>query len=492
MKNLILVYPKKGLIGSVLNGDISLAMLYLSGAARKICDSIQIFDFNAPVGMGKTNSDFLGLLDHMLGNINPASTLVIGINVLYSALFPTVRSLCKEIKERSKNIKTIVGGIHPTLFPKEIIDNCEEIDAVGIGECDESFVHLLRYFYGEHDANSLDGVCLRLNGQTVIFPKKNYIENLDSLPCPGYEFINFSDYETNTDNWWSPDGFRIKGIPMSVLSSRSCPNKCNFCALRLSMGEKIRYRTPEAFFEEIKLLYETYGINYYKIEDDNFTLNRQRASRFCELIIESGMSVYFNLRNGLFIRSLDKELVLLMRRAGFIMTALAVESGSAYIREKVIGKKISNTQIINAFEWCKEAGVLSTMFLIIGFPEETIESLEDTLRIINDVQCDKVALSVLKPLPGTALFEQCVKDNLLIGDYKIDDMWNGEFENTLTNISFIQQYKNEIQEIDFAIKPYEVSLDVLYEYYRLIQEKIRIKNLKWTERVRANHKDIFV
>jgi len=491
MKNLILVYPKKGSIGASINGDISLAMLYLSGAARDICDSIEIFDFNAPVGIGKTNADFFKVVDNMLYETNSATPLIIGINVMFSALFPSVRELCNEIKEHNKNIIIVIGGMHPTLFSKEIIDNCKEIDAVAIGESDKSFIQLLHYFYNNCDVKNINSVCLRINGKSVVIPPQKYINNLDLLPRPGYEFIDFREYETNTENWWSPDCHKIKGIPMSVLSSRSCPNECNFCAIKLVMGDKIRYRTAEKFFEEIKFLYSTYGINYFKIEDDNFTLIRKRAVKFCELIIESRIKVYFNLRNGLFIRSLDQELIQLMRRAGFIMTALAVESGSKYIREKIIGKRISNNQIINAFRWCKDAGIMSTMFLIIGFPEETIESLEATLTIIDDVPCDKVALNILKPLPGTALFDQCLNDNLLLGEYKIDNMWKGDFENTRTNISFVQQYKSEIQDIDFAIMPYNVSLEVMQEYYHLIQEKIKIKNKRWVERVKNNHRDIF-
>ena len=147
-KLLTLIYPPK--ISTGFTGDISLALLYLAGVARDsgVCDDIRIFDFNAPIRQGKTIEELLGFLANM-HDTHADVQHVIAINCLYSALFPAVRDISRTVKEKFPFVKIAVGGMHPTLFAKEIINNCPEIDAVSIGESDMTFPDLLRFLYEE-------------------------------------------------------------------------------------------------------------------------------------------------------------------------------------------------------------------------------------------------------------------------------------------------------------------------------------------------------
>lgn len=481
-KNLILIYPPK--ISTGFTGDISLALLYLAGTARDsgVCDNISIFDFNAPVGVGKTMDDLVKLL------ISQDGLTIVGINCLYSALFPSVRDIAKTIKEKIPGTKVITGGMHPTLFAREIIDNCPEIDAVGIGESDIDFPKLLRFLYGEGNLNALEGVCLRLNGETILKHKLQYVKDLDILPKPGYEFYNFGEYAVNTDNWWSPDGFKISNLQIPLLTSRSCPNKCNFCSMRLVMGDRYRARSAENVFEEIKYLYNTFGINYFKIADDNITLNRTRIVDICKMIIESGIKVYFDTPNGISLKTLDEEVVVLMRQAGFIMIALAVESGSDYIRNEIMGKKISREQIVSAFKMCRKVGMNTNAYFIIGMPEDTEETLNDTINLIKEIDATRISISVAKPLPGTRLFEQCVQDDLMIGGFDINTLWTGnaEKDNLKTEEFYIKRLINYSTR-QFWIQPYNLSMDKLMEIDLELQQIAYIKARAWVEHVKNNH-----
>ena len=481
MKNLLLVYPSKGEVGHTLSPDVPLALLYLSGAARVVCDTIKIFDFNAPFCIGKSENDFYEAADQMYSSVSYKEPLVVGINCIFSANLGIIRKLSRDLKLRYRNIKIVIGGMHPTLFHHEIMRNCPEIDAIAIGEADESFPLLLRYFFGEANEDSLDGVCLRINGQVRVFPKKCYVKDLNALPRPGYEFINFEDYRCATDGWYSPDGFVIKGVPMPILTSRSCPNKCVFCAMRLVMGDAIRFRSAENVFEEIKYLHETYGINYFKICDDNFSINKSRIEKICNLIINSGMKLYFNAHTGLFIRSLTRDIVQLMRQAGVIMTGLGVESGSPYLREVVIGKKISNEEIVEAFEWCNKFGINVSMFLILGLPEETEDTLLETIKLIENVPCQRVSAGVVRPFPGTRLFEQCVRDDLFATNIDLDKLWDGKWASSETLL--LDKYKEVHLLPKFYIKPYALSLEKLEAYQKKIDELINKKTAAWRQQV---------
>lgn len=486
-KNLILVYPGK--ISPNSYGDISLALLYLAGSAHSsgVCDSITVFDFNVPFGIGKTLDDLINLIKSKEG------TTVVGINCVFSGLFPNVREIAKGIKESLPDTKIITGGMHPTLFAKEIIDNCTEFDAVGLGEFDLDFPKLLNFFFGEGSVDDLDGVCLRFNDKTLVKPKISYIHDLDALPHPGYEFFNFQDYATDTSNWWDPDKIKISSVTMPILTSRSCPNKCSFCSMRLVMGNKFRTRSAESVFEEIKYLYDTYGINYFWVEDDNLTLDRKRIVKICKMIIESGIKAYFEPQNGISLKTLDEEVVGLMRRAGFAMVSLAVESGSDYIRNKIMGKRTSREQIVNAFKLCKDAGIETRAFFIVGMPEETEETLRETIDIMQEIDFSRVGIFPAKPLPGTKLFEQCVRDKLLVNEINADTLWSGESDQNLAPARGMKSYINYLldnAERQFWIKPYNLSMKRLAELDLELRQAADEKTSAWVEHLKNQRRQM--
>jgi len=254
------------------------------------------------------------------------------------------------------------------------------------------------------------------------------------------------------------------------------------------MGDKFRQRSAKSVFDEIKYLYETYGVSYFKVEDDNITLNRQRIIDLCKMIISSGIKVYFDARNGVSIKTLDSEVVDLMRRAGFIMVSLAVESGSDYIRNEIMGKRIGREQIINAFKMCRAVGINTNAFFIVGMPEETEETLEETIALLNEIDTTRVSIHVAKPLPGTKLFEQCQHDRILNYEYDINSLWTGDAElNALSKEEFYIKQLMENSVRHFWIKPYKLSMDKLMKMDVDIQKLAYEKTKLWVEHMRRNN-----
>lgn len=471
--NLLLVAPPPYDFGEKTMSNMSLALLYLAGAARdaKVCDDIKVFDFNAPSPGGKTIEQFF--------EVCPDEGIV-GINCLFSAIFPAVRKIAQEIRLRKPNVKIVSGGMHPSFFAKDIMENCTEFDAIAIGESDNNFPHLLRYLWGECGIDELESVAVRnSDGSTLLIPRKGYIQNLDNIPFPGYEYFNFNDYRRDTSNWWSPDGIKISSGYVYLLTSRSCPNRCNFCSMWQIMGTRFRMRSAESIFNEIQFLNNTYQINYFQIMDDSFTFNRQRVIDICEKIIFSGMKVYFTCPNGISVKTIDRELIQIMRKAGFIEMSIAVESGSDYIRNKIMGKGTSKEQIYNAYKWCKEFGIKTRMFLIVGMPEETEETIQETRKLIEEIDTDYYAVSSAIPLPGTKLYEQCVKDGLLFEKSVID--WTGDSKMVMGNGSQISKFAHlqadeTVREIH--LKPYALTVERMMELKKSLVDFITEKSIK--------------
>jgi radical SAM superfamily enzyme YgiQ (UPF0313 family) len=176
-----------------------------------------------------------------------------------------------------------------------------------------------------------------------------------------------------------------------------------------------------------------------------------------------------------------------MRSAGFIMVSLAVESGSDYIRNKVIGKKITREEIVNTFEICQRAGIVTKALFIIGMPEDTEETLRETIDLIQKLNTTRISMSAAKPLPGTRLFEQCIRDKLLINKINSNMLWSGEVEkNNLYKDKYIHNLLSD-SERQYWIKPYNLSIERLAEIDKELQRIAYDKTKNWVERVKKNN-----
>jgi radical SAM superfamily enzyme YgiQ (UPF0313 family) len=242
--------------------------------------------------------------------------------------------------------------------------------------------------------------------------------------------------------------------------------------MRFVMGDKFRARSARHVFDEIKFLYDKYNVNYFRIMDDNFTFNKKRTVEICDLIVQNNLKIGFEFPNGLMIRTLDEELIDSLYAAGGIRYSLAVESGSEYIRNKILHKNCSEQQILEVISLLKKHQAWVGIFILTGFPEETEETLNDTLLLIEKMEMDLSAIGKVMPFPGTALFEQCMKDSLFVNSVDVHSLWNGNYE--IANAG----------PNDFFIKPYNLSMDKLYEGFQKIEALAAEKNAKWNEHIR--------
>jgi radical SAM superfamily enzyme YgiQ (UPF0313 family) len=376
--------------------------------------------------------------------------------------------------------------MHPTLFASEIIENVPEIDAVSIGESDDSFPNLLRYWYGEASIERLYGVALK----TGIRPRQGFIKNLDALPT-GYEYFDFGLYKKNTANYWSPDGFRVSDLQMPILTSRSCPNRCNFCSMRLVMGDRCRVRSAENVFNEIRFLYDTYGVNYFRIMDDNFTLYRKRALEICKLLKSSGIKAYFDLANGTSVKAIDEELIAAMREVGFIFISFAIEHGNDFIRNSVMKKRTSKDEIFRACSLAAKYGMNTGCMFIFGMPEETVETSHESMSLLSQLDVDKAALFKAKPLPGTELFEQCKRDNCFSASVNYDALWFGEQDIGLANDTsgtLNYDFHKGIETEAFYIKPYNMSYADMNREYKVFMDLCAAKSKRWLMHISGEQK----
>ena len=383
---------------------------------------------------------------------------VIGVSVHYSGRFAPALEAAAMLRRDFPDTPIVFGGIHPTIFPRDILDDCEEVDFILQGESEQSFLHLVELLEsGRGELSGVDGLAYREGGEIHCNPKLHFIDDVDSLPFPDYDLVNLSDYYFDTSRWYNPKGLEIN-VSLYIISSRSCPRQCTFCSMFMVHGKKYRMRSAKNVVDEVQWLYEKYNHRYFSFMDDNLTLNRSRILEICAEIKRRGLDIQFDTPNGLEINSLDAEVLDAMVDAGLIRVCLAVESGSPEIRASV-NKKLSQEKIFEVFRLIRERPVLAfNVFFIIGFPNETRETLQQTAQLIEDLGLKRCILSFATPFPGTKLFRECVENGLI--DMDLHKLHRVE------KFVFISEYP--------MIKPYRLSRDEIVDFRNGIYRKLNM------------------
>lgn len=397
---------------------------------------------------------------------------LVGITCLFSGDIDKVLSIAFAVKTLSPAAKVVIGGVHPTIFSHEILTNCASVDFVIKGEGDSTVVELTAAVVTmADDFSHIDGLAWRnASGEIIEQKKTSYIENLDLLPRPAYDLFQIDKYPNpgslpNAKNQHFKTNFPL-------LTSRSCGRVCNFCSLHNAMGKKSRMHSAARVLDDLEYVYNTYGMTYFDIEDDNFTLSKQRTLEICAGIRKRGLDIQFRLRNGVHIPTIDYEVADALAESGLAAVYLAIESGSEFIRNNVIGKNVPTGKIFAAVAaFARHPQVTTGAFIIIGMPEETRQTANDTLELLEKLDLDTFFFMPATPYPGTRLYDQCLRDGLFTEAYGDPaTLWRRplRIEQTIYD-------KNPLM-----IQPYDMTMEELLQYSRsleILQSKVKYRSL---------------
>lgn len=161
----------------------------------------------------------------------------------------------------------------------------------------------------------------------------------------------------------------------------------------------------------MKIVYDEYNIRNIEFLDDTFTLNQKRAEKICDGIIEQGWDISWGASSR--VDTLSKKLVEKMKKAGCWIIFLGIESGSQEILN-AIGKGITIEQVKRAVKIVKDAGIEVLGSFIIGFPQDTIETIKKTIKFAKSLNLDYAQFSILTPYPGTPIYDYAKKNNMLL------------------------------------------------------------------------------
>ena len=465
----------------------SAALLHLAAILREKKYEPIVLDFNNAI-VHKKGYDYLNYCKKIIiENLNKHKPGLVGINCLFSGLFPDLLEFAKIIKQHSPNLKIATGGIHATSFYKEILSNCEDIDFVSIGEGETTMLKLAKAIKENNFSllKDIKSFAYRDENKDVKYNlQRDYIDDLDELPMPAWDLIDINQYEMNLTNYYNPKNLELK-YKAPIFSSRACPLACNFCDMFLVMGKKHRKRSVTTIIDEIEYLYKELGVNYFSFMDDQFTLNRGHVIELCDEILKRKINIQFDTPNGVWINSLRENVLAKMVEAGLVKINLPIEHGDDYMRNTVIGKGLERDKIFEIVELCKKYKIMTSAYFIMGFPEETNETLQHSYEMMNEIQLDIMQMFTVIPFPGTSLFNQAVKDNLLIGNWNLDELWKTPISHAVGEF-LIKPYNMEIEDL----RKWRKKFDNLRLKFWEVNPKMNIyhgqttskKDHKWTEK----------
>lgn len=271
-------------------------------------------------------------------------------------------------------------------------------DFILIGEGEVTLVELLHQLTGRSRKrfDEIPGLVYRsAEGQIVRNARRPDIRDLDSLPFPAWDLVDVPRYR---EIWRRRHGF----FSMNMVTTRGCPFHCNWCAKPI-WGQRYNSRSPENVAAEMTWLKETYQPDHIWFADDIFGLKPGWLRRFGELVGRDGVHIPFKCLSRADLLTRPGE-VDALRIAGAHTVWLGAESGSQAILD-AMDKGTRIDQIRESARLLKSAGIRACFFLQFGYPGETWEEIQETMRLVWDEDPDDIGISISYPMPGTRFFE---------------------------------------------------------------------------------------
>jgi len=371
-------------------GVVPIGLYYIGSVVRELGHDVDIINF-------ENLSHDPDKIEEVLKHSEPD---VIGFSVVSANRWGGI-DIARIAKKIFPNVNVVFGGVGATFLCDLLLEHFEAIDFVVLGEGERVFSELINRL-AHQNRNSLEdipGLAYRRNGKILKTDPPPPIRNLDELPIPARHFT----YQ-------------------HVALSRGCPGNCTFCGSPQFWGRKVRFHSPGWFVKQLEILYEK-GVRHFYVSDDTFTMDKDRVIEVCRAIISKNLEISWVAISR--VNYVDEDILYWMRKAGCVQISFGVESGSKEIRH-LLNKKITDSDIKNAFALTTKYGILARAYFIYGCPGENRRTIDETIDLIHEIKPLSVIFYILDIFPGTSMYKDFMET------YGIsEDIWLDRIEDIL-------------------------------------------------------------
>lgn len=329
--------------------------------------------------------------------------------VLATAITPMIyksQSTLKLVKEICPNAKTIMGGVHPTYMYREVLGEAPWVDYIIRGEGEEITVNLVRAIANgtdKEERHNILGIAFLEEGKVVATAAHPPIKDLNTL-TPDWSLLDWDNYI------YTPLNTRV-AVPNY---SRGCPFRCRFCC-QWKFWRKYRSRSPKHFVDEIENLVKEHKIGFFILADEEPTINKSRFIALCKELIDRNLGVHWGINTRVTDILRDEKELPLYRQAGLVHVSLGTEA-AAQLNLNLFRKETTIADNKRAVQLLRENGILAEVQFIMGLPNETPETIEESYKMARDWQADMTNWNMYTPWPFSELFQD-LADKVEIRDY---------------------------------------------------------------------------
>tara|TARA_Y100000310_G_scaffold342413_1_gene445579 strand:+ start:7049 stop:8536 length:1488 start_codon:yes stop_codon:yes gene_type:complete len=326
--------------------------------------------------------------------------------VCFSFTTPLFNECCdyaKFVKEKLPSVTLIAGGVHPSIFPEEVLEK-SVVDIAVTGEGDTILPEVILADKQIKKLKEVKGITFRdKDGGIIKTHRRPGIEDLDSLPLPAWNLLPVEKYKM-------PKIMAKKNPVATMETSRGCLAACTYCN-KTVFGRQWKFKSAKRVVDEFEYTKKC-GFNEIHIWDDMFSTDLDRLKDICDIIIERKIKIVWRLDCGIRIDSVDKELFQKLKKAGCYCVSFGFESGSQKILDH-IRKGLNIKEAYKATEWAREAGLETIGFFMFGLPGETEETMNETIELAKKLDLDYAKVTLATPFPGTGFYGEVMAQGRL-------------------------------------------------------------------------------
>jgi radical SAM superfamily enzyme YgiQ (UPF0313 family) len=353
----------------------------------------------------------------------------------------TYKSACqiaKIAKEENPKVVTMIGGPHVSFWDENALKEYPQLDIIVRKEGELTIVELMQRIEAGKPYFDVVGTTCRNGDQIVKNPDRPYIQDLDSLPFPAHHLFPLEHLNK----------FGVVIFP--VYTSRGCTFWCNFCSAVRMFGRGYRMRSAKNVVDELEHLVKDFGAQQFTFYDDAFSVSQERVREICAEIKNRGLKIKWDCETR--VDMVTRELLQMMKDAGCIAVWFGVEAGSQMVID-AMGKGYKLETIKKSFKTAQEVGLMTVASVVLGFPEETPETLKETTKFIEELNPDDVGYYIATPYPGTPMHELVTQKGWLkITDFNRYDTATPIFETPYISSELLKEMREKAFQ-SFYIRP---------------------------------------